>query len=201
VHGKRSMLSQMPGDYRQKFANLRALYAYMWARPGKKMIFMGSEFGQWGEWNHDHSLEWHLLQYDPHRQLQAFVRELNRLYRAEPALWEGDAEPAGFHFIDADKADDNVIAFMRSAPRGGARQIICVCNFAGRPRGVSGRGAVSGRLPRDSQLGFGIFWRRQRGQCGRRRRRGDSVARLWPFDRAASAAVGSIVAGGPVTFD
>jgi 1,4-alpha-glucan branching enzyme len=130
VHGKRSMLAKMPGDDWQKFANLRALYAYMWARPGKKMIFMGGEFGQWGEWNHDHSLEWHLLQYDPHRQLQAFVRELNRLYRAEPALWEGDAEPAGFHFIDADNADDNVIAFMRIAPRGGARSIICVGNFA-----------------------------------------------------------------------
>jgi len=130
VHGKGSMLAKMPGDDWQKFANLRALYAYMWARPGKKMIFMGSEFGQWGEWNHDHSLEWHLLQYDPHRQLQAFVRELNRLYRAEPALWESDAEPAGFHFIDADNADDNVIAFMRIAPRGGARSIICVGNFA-----------------------------------------------------------------------
>jgi 1,4-alpha-glucan branching enzyme len=130
VYGKRSMLAKMPGDDWQKFANLRALYAYMWARPGKKMIFMGDEFGQWREWNHDHSLDWHLLQYDSHRQLQRFVRELNRLYRAEPALWESDAETAGFRFIDADNADDNVVAFMRVAPHGGARPVICVCNFA-----------------------------------------------------------------------
>jgi 1,4-alpha-glucan branching enzyme len=130
VYGKRAMLSKMPGDHWQKFANLRALYGYMWARPGKKMIFMGSEFGQWNEWNHDHSLDWHLLQYENHRKLQTFVRELNTLYRAEPALWAGDTDPAGFHFIDADNADENVIAFMRSVPGGGARQIICVCNFS-----------------------------------------------------------------------
>jgi 1,4-alpha-glucan branching enzyme len=130
VHGKGAMLAKMPGDDWQKFANLRALYAYMWARPGKKMLFMGSEFGQWREWDHDHSLDWHLLEYNRHRELQTFVRELNRLYRAEPALWEGDADPAGFHFVDADNADDNVIAFLRSPPSGAARRIICVCNFS-----------------------------------------------------------------------
>jgi 1,4-alpha-glucan branching enzyme len=130
VHGKSSMLSKMPGDRWQKFANLRALYGYMWARPGKKMIFMGSELGQWDEWHHDHSLPWHLLEYDEHRKLQALIRELNRLYRAAPALWEADAEPAGFHFIDADNADDNVIAFMRIAPHSHARRVICVGNFS-----------------------------------------------------------------------
>jgi 1,4-alpha-glucan branching enzyme len=102
----------------------------MWARPGKKMLFMGGEFAQWREWDHDHSLDWHLLAYEPHRQIQRFVAELNRIYRAEAALWEGDSDPAGFHFIDADNADDNVIAFMRSAPSGLARRIICVCNFS-----------------------------------------------------------------------
>ena len=129
VHGKRSMLSKMPGDRWQQFANLRALYGYMWARPGKKMIFMGDEFGQWREWNHDDSLDWNLLDYEDHRGLQALMRELNRLYRAEPALWEADGEPAGFRFIDADNADDNVVAFMRLAPQSG-RRIICVCNFS-----------------------------------------------------------------------
>jgi 1,4-alpha-glucan branching enzyme len=135
VHGKRSMLSKMPGDRWQQFANLRALYGYMWARPGKKMLFMGSEFGQWREWNHDESLDWDLLDYDDHRKLQALVRDLNRIYRAEPALWEADADPAGFRFIDADNADDNVVAFMRNAPRSGARRIICVGNFAPVVRG------------------------------------------------------------------
>jgi 1,4-alpha-glucan branching enzyme len=129
VHGKASMLSKMPGDRWRQFANLRSLYAYMWARPGKKMLFMGGEFGQWHEWNHDESLHWHLTQYDEHRQLQALVRDLNRIYRAEPALWEADNEPASFRFIDADNADDNVIAFMRS-PRSDARRLICVCNFS-----------------------------------------------------------------------
>ena len=129
VYGKRSMLAKMPGDRWQQFANLRSLYAYMWARPGKKMIFMGGEFGQWNEWNHDRSLDWHLLESDDHRGMHALIRTLNRIYRQEPALWEADIDPAGFHFIDADNADDNVIVFMRIAPRSG-RRLICVGNFA-----------------------------------------------------------------------
>ncbi len=129
VHRKRSLLSKMPGDRLQQFANLRALYGYMWARPGKKMIFMGGEFGQWREWNHDESLDWELLEFDDHRGLQALLRDLNRIYREEPALWEADGDPTGFRFIDADNADDNVIAFMRIAPQRG-RRIICVCNFS-----------------------------------------------------------------------
>ncbi len=129
VHGKRSMLSKMPGDRWRQFANLRALYAYMWARPGKKMLFMGGEFGQWREWNHDESLDWNLLEQPEHRQLQSLVRELNRIYRAEPALWEADADPEGFHFVDADNADDNVIAFIRVAPAS-RRRLLCVCNFS-----------------------------------------------------------------------
>jgi 1,4-alpha-glucan branching enzyme len=129
VHGKRSLLSKMPGDRWRQFANLRALYGYMWARPGKKLIFMGCEFGQWREWNHDESLDWNLLEFEDHRGLQALMRDLNRIYRDEPALWEADGEPNGFRFIDADNADDNVIAFMRIAPQRG-RRIICVCNFS-----------------------------------------------------------------------
>ncbi len=129
VHGKRSMLSKMPGDRWQQFANLRALYGYMWARCGKKLLFMGGEFGQWREWNHDESLDWNLLDYDEHRGLQRLVRDLNWHYRVEPALWEADVEPSGFQWIAPDNADDNVIVFMRIAPSSG-RKMICVCNFS-----------------------------------------------------------------------
>jgi 1,4-alpha-glucan branching enzyme len=129
VYGKRSLLDKMPGDRWQKFANLRALFGYMWARPGKKILFMGGEFGQWREWNHDASLDWNLLDESDHRGLQNLIRDLNRLYRAEPALWEADHQPAGFQWIDANNTDDNVIAFMRIAPSSG-RKLICVCNFA-----------------------------------------------------------------------
>jgi 1,4-alpha-glucan branching enzyme len=129
VHGKRAMLDKMPGGVAERFANLRALYAYMWARPGKKHLFMGNEFGQWTEWDHDTSLEWHLLDYPAHRGLRALVRDLNRVYREYSALWEADTEPAGFRWIDADNAADNAISFMRIAPSSGAK-IICVCNFS-----------------------------------------------------------------------
>ncbi len=133
VHGKRALLSKMPGDRWQQFANLRALYAYMWAHPGKKLLFMGGEFGQWDEWDADHSLDWHVLQGEEHRGLQSLVRDLNRIYRAEPALWEADAEPAGFQWLDVHAADDNALAFARYAPSTG-RGLVCVCNFSPVPR-------------------------------------------------------------------
>ena len=129
VYGKRSLLAKMPGDRWQQFANLRALYGYMWARPGKKLLFMGGEFGQWKEWNYDESLDWDVLQGTEHRGLQTLVSELNRLYRAQPALWEADHDQAGFQWIAADNADDNMIAFMRIAPVNGQR-LICVGNFS-----------------------------------------------------------------------
>ena len=133
VHGKSSMLSKMPGDRWQKFANLRSLYGYMWARPGKKLLFMGCEFGQWKEWNYDESLDWSVLLGSEHRGLQALVGELNRLYRAQPALWEAEHDHAGFQWIAADNADDNMIAFMRIAPANGQR-VICAGNFSPVPR-------------------------------------------------------------------
>jgi len=129
VHGKRALLDKMPGDRWQKFANLRSLFGYMWARAGKKVLFMGGEFGQWREWNHDHSLDWHLLEEADHRGVQNLIRDLNRIYRAEPALWERDHDPAGFQWIDANNTDENVIAFMRISPSTG-RRIVCVCNFS-----------------------------------------------------------------------
>jgi 1,4-alpha-glucan branching enzyme len=154
VHGKSALLSKMPGDRGQKFANLRALYGYMWGRMGKKLLFMGSEFGQWREWNHDESLDWHLAQYDEHRGLQRLVRDLNAIYRAEPALWEADVEPSGFRWIAPDNADDNVIVFMRIAPSAGSK-IICACNFSPVTRGpyrigVPGRGFYREILNTDS---------------------------------------------------
>jgi 1,4-alpha-glucan branching enzyme len=129
VYGKRALLDKMPGDRWQKFANLRALFGYMWGRSGKKLLFMGGEFGQWREWNHDQSLDWHLLAEPDHQGVQKLVRDLNRIYRAHPALWEADHEPAGFQWIDANNADQNVIAFIRTSPSTGGR-VICICNFS-----------------------------------------------------------------------
>ncbi|MGH6926617.1 MAG: 1,4-alpha-glucan branching protein GlgB [Propylenella sp.] len=128
VHGKGSLLGKMPGDRWQKFANLRAYFAFMWTHPGKKLLFMGGEFGQEREWNHDHSLDWHLLADPAHRALKDLVRDLNRLYRDTPALYIRDAEPGGFEWIEATDADNSVYAFVR---HGGPDDppLLVVCNF------------------------------------------------------------------------
>jgi 1,4-alpha-glucan branching enzyme len=115
VHGKGSLLGKMPGDEWQKLANLRLLYGTMWMQPGKKMLFMGGEIGQGSEWNHDGSLDWHLLDLDRHRGLQRWVRDLNTLYRAEPALHELDCEPAGFSWIDCNDGEHSTLSWMRHA--------------------------------------------------------------------------------------
>jgi 1,4-alpha-glucan branching enzyme len=129
VHLKGSLLNKMAGDRWQKFANLRALYAYMWAHPGKKLLFMGDEFGQWREWNFEQSLDWHLLEEADHRGLNKLVRDLNFIYKSEPALWEADNEPAGFQWIDADNADENMLSFIRKSPAT-ERGTFCICNFS-----------------------------------------------------------------------
>jgi 1,4-alpha-glucan branching enzyme len=133
VHGKGSLLAKMPGDWWQKRANLRALYAYMWAHPGKKLLFMGGEFAQESEWRSEGSLDWHLLELPEHSGVQSLVRDLNTHYRAEPALWELDFDPAGFRWLEPNDAAANVLAFMRLSDRGD-RQLICVCNFSPVPR-------------------------------------------------------------------
>ena len=116
VHGKRALLTKMPGDVPKRFANLRALYGFMYAHPGKKLVFMGGEFGQWREWNHDRQLDWHLLDEDPsHRGMQRYTRDLNRTLAAEPALHELDFDSAGFQWIDFQDVDQSVIAFLRRA--------------------------------------------------------------------------------------
>jgi 1,4-alpha-glucan branching enzyme len=133
VHGKRSLLAKMPGDRWQQRANLRALYAYMWAHPGKKLLFMGGELAQEREWSHDESLDWHLLERAGHAGVQALVRDLNRIYVSEPALYQVDFDPAGFQWIEPNDADANVLAFAR-LPRGGGRPLVCVCNLSPVPR-------------------------------------------------------------------
>jgi len=133
VHGKGSLLTKMPGDRWQQLANLRALYAYMWAHPGKQLLFMGGELAQEREWSHDSSLDWHLRDMHEHAGIQALVRDLNHAYRAEPALWEVDFEPAGFRWLEMNDATANVLAFLRLS-RDGGRVLACACNFSPVPR-------------------------------------------------------------------
>ncbi len=133
VHGKASLLGKMPGDLWQKFANLRLLYAYLYGHPGKKMLFMGGEFGQWNEWNHDASLDWHLLDYDPHQGLQRLVADLNRLYASAPALHEVDFDWRGFEWLDSNDADNSVFSFLRRA-KDPEDFVVVVSNFTPIPR-------------------------------------------------------------------
>jgi 1,4-alpha-glucan branching enzyme len=128
VHGKGSLLTKMPGYDEQKFANLRLLFGYMYGQPGKKLLFMGGEFGQWREWDHDSSLEWHLLILLPHAGLQRWVEDLNRLYRTEKAMFELDHDPAGFSWIDANDVEHSIYSFLRRA-RLPDEVILAVFNF------------------------------------------------------------------------
>jgi len=131
VHGKGSLIRKMPGDRWQQFANLRAFLAYMWAHPGKQLLFMGSEFGQDAEWSESDSLQWWLLDHGPHRGVQSLVRDLNRHYLEIPALWRLDSDPAGFRWIDANDASGNVFSFLRLD---GARSTLaCIANFSPTP--------------------------------------------------------------------
>ena len=127
VYMKQSLLGKMPGDGWQKFANLRLLFGYMYAQAGKKLLFMGGEFGQGREWNHDHSLDWHLLEYEQHQGVQKWVRDLNRLYREETALHELDFDPAGFEWVDC---NDSVLSTLSLIRRGrNTKTVLVVCNF------------------------------------------------------------------------
>ena len=133
VHGKGSLYSKMAGDHWQRLANLRALYAYMWAHPGKKLLFMGCELAQKAEWGHERSLDWHLLEQADHAGVQALVRDLNHRYREEAALWELDSDPAGFWWLEPNDAEENVVAFAR-ASKDGERVLVFVANLSPVPR-------------------------------------------------------------------
>ena len=134
VHGKGSMLSKMPGDRWQQLANLRALYAYMWAHPGKQLLFMGCEFGQEREWSHERSLDWHLLEEPRHAGVQRLVRDLNTAYREQPALWQRDDDHEAFWWLEANDADRNVVAFCRAGSDPENDVVACVMNLAPVPR-------------------------------------------------------------------
>jgi len=128
THGKGSLLGKMPGDDWQKFANLRLLLGYMYAQPGKKLLFMGGEFGQWREWGHDEALEWNLLQFSPHSGLQKWVSDLNRIYRSEPALYQAEFNSAGFEWIDCNDVEHSTISLIRKG-RSSDDVVAVVCNF------------------------------------------------------------------------
>lgn len=132
VHGKGSLIGRMPGDAWQQFANLRLLLGYMWTHPGKKLLFMGGEFGQRPEWNHDAALEWFVLEHAEHAGVQRWVKDLNRLYRSEPALHQIDFDARGFEWIDCEDRDASVLSFLRRAADGG--ELLVVCHFTPVPR-------------------------------------------------------------------
>jgi 1,4-alpha-glucan branching enzyme len=132
VHGKGSLLGKMPCDDWQKFANLRLLYGYMFAHPGKKLLFMGSEFGQWAEWNHEQSLDWHLVQYDRHNQIQKLLQDLNKLYRSEPALHHWDFDMHGYEWVDGSDWQNSILCFMRKG-QSWEDSVLIACNFTPTP--------------------------------------------------------------------
>ncbi len=156
VHGKGSMVGKMPGDEWQRFANLRALYTFLYTHPGKKLMFMGDEFGQVREWNYDGSLEWHVLQYPVHAGVQRLVRDLNRVYREQPSLYQLDYDPAGFEWIDCNDNENSVFSFIRRA-RDRSDFTVTVLNFTPVPRtayrvGVPEAGRYRELVNSDSEL-------------------------------------------------
>jgi 1,4-alpha-glucan branching enzyme len=156
VHMKGSLADKMPGDVWQKFASLRLLYGYMYGHPGKKLLFMGSEFGQWREWNHDRSLDWHLLDQPRHAELRRYVSDLNAIYRAEPALHQMDFDPAGFRWIDCNDNENSVVSIVRYA-RSAGDFVVMVFNFTPVPRreyriGVPEAGWYAERLNSDAAI-------------------------------------------------
>ena len=163
VHGKGSLVGKMPGDEWQRFANLRLLLGSMYAQPGKKLLFMGDEFGQVCEWGHDSSLEWHVLQYPNHAGVQKWVEDLNQVYRREPALYELDSDPAGFEWIDCNDSDQSILTFLRKG-KAGHEVVVVACNFTpvprlnyrvGVPRGGSWREILNSDAPQYWGAGWG----------------------------------------------
>ena len=168
VYGKGSLIGKMPGDAWQQFANLRTLYGYMWAHPGKKLLFMGGEFGQRREWTHEGELEWWVTGLSEHAGVQRWVADLNRVYREEPALHQLDFTHDGFEWIEANDPENSVLAFLRK-PRGDGPLIAAVCNLTPIPRpnyavGVPRGGRWSEILNSDAALYGGAGWGNLGGQ-------------------------------------
>jgi 1,4-alpha-glucan branching enzyme len=166
VHGKGSLLRKMPGDDWQKFANLRLLFGYMYGQPGKKLLFMGGEFGQWDEWYHEKSLDWHLLEFAPHIGMQRWVEDLNRFYRQEPALYEKDFNFEGFEWVDCNDIDHSIVSFLRKG-QDPKDTLLVVCNFTpvthlnyrvGVPRGGFWKEILNSDAP--------IYWGSGQGNLG-----------------------------------
>ncbi len=156
VHGKGSLLGKMPGDDWQKFANLRLLFGYMYGQPGKKLLFMGAELAQWREWNHDDSLDWHLLEHALHQGVQRWLKDLNHFYRAEPALYERDFETDGFEWLEVHDWEGSTLSFLRKG-KAEKDQVLIVCNFTPVPRdnyrvGVPHAGTWTEALNSDATL-------------------------------------------------
>ncbi len=200
VHGKGSLLSKMPGDEWNRFAGLRAMLAYMWAHPGKQLLFMGSEFGQGNEWSAERGLDWWVLEYEYHAGVRKLVADLNQGYRGAPALWALDNSPAGFGWIDANDAAGNVLSFMRLAGDRadplGPGTLVCVANFSGGPHteyrlGLPRAWPVAGT----GQHRRGRLRRQRRGQPGHGRGHRGAVARPARLGRAHAAAAGRALAG------
>lgn len=152
VHTKSSMIGKMPGDVWQSFANLRLSYGFMMGHPGKKLLFMGGEFAQYSEWSEARSLDWHLLQYADHQEMQAYVKELNHLYTEEPAFWAEDFDPNGFQWIECDDAESSIVSFVR---RSKEKELVFLCNFTpvvhrGFSLGVPQEGVYQERLNSDA---------------------------------------------------
>jgi len=159
TQGKGSLVGKMPGDEWQRFANLRLLTAYMYSHPGKKLLFMGSEFGQVGEWNFNTSLEWHVLQFAPHAGMQKWIKDLNKTYKETPAFFENDNSWEGFHWISADDTENSVLSFTRMSKTTG-ETVLCLLNFTPVPRynyriGVPQKGRWEEILNSDAQVYFG----------------------------------------------
>jgi len=156
THGKGSLYGKMPGDEWQKYANLRLLFGYMFAHPGKKLLFMGTEFGQWREWSHDDSLEWHSLEFPYHSGVQRWVKDLNESYRREPAWYELDFSGEGFEWVDFHDSENSIISFIRKG-KNTNDVVLVVCNFTPMPRynyrvGVPRRGFWTEMLNSDAEI-------------------------------------------------
>ena len=164
VHGKRSLLGRMPGDRWQAFANLRALYGYMWAHPGKQLLFMGCEFGQVSEWSEQAgSLDWHLLEEADHAGVQALVRDLNRVYVEAPALGRSTTRTRGFRWLEPNAAGENVLAFVRLSADG-ERQLVCVSNLSRSCARAGGSASRRRKMARGAQHRLPLLWRLRRRQ-------------------------------------